>query len=375
MKKLLILLSLSLTFFSCGKAENTEEIENKKESFEIELELFKNFEGTFQIEKTGKISPSQDIILSSKAGGRVSSIEVDFGEEVLFGKRLINLIDNVSNYGLNLEKTSLSLEGAKLNYEANKISLDKIVGDAKNNLEKIEQDYSILEKTILENEKSSQLNLDQSQIYGDVITSSSIQLDKIDNSIKKAELDYKNFLKSNSEQVKAFTITSKNDFINLKNIYSDVINLGDGLLGVTKLNKKKNDSFEDYLGLKDSIHLKLTEEKLLGLIDYKIENLSSVDGKSMQEIYILGEEAYPKVISFLNNLYLVLDNSVENIYFTDVKISGYKTQISSYKTSSSSYYTSFLNTKPSKDKFLNTYKNLEESNFEQIELLKKIEYY
>lgn len=370
MKKIIILLFLSLTLISCWDDNNTEKKETSKQDFIIETKKMKSFDWNFEIEKTWKISPSQDIILSSKAWGRVSSISVKFWDKVTSWKRLINLTDNVSNYWLNLEKTNLSVEASRLTYESSKISLDKTVSDAKINLEKLSQDYEILEKTILENEKSSQLNLDQSKTSSGVTTSSSIQLDKLDNSIKKAELDYNNLLKSNKEQISALNTTSENDFINLKNIYSDIINLWDWILWVTDLNKRKNDSFEDYLWLKDSMQLKLTEDKLLDLIDYKENKLLTVDWKNMEEIYSIWGITYPKLIDFLDKLYLTLDNSIENIYFTSTQISWYKTQISWFKTSASWNYTSFLNTKTSKEKFINTYKDTENSTYEQIKLLK-----
>jgi hypothetical protein len=62
------------------------------------------------------------------------------------------------------------------------------------------------------------------------LTTSSIQLDKIKNTIKKSELDYENLKKNNLEQIKSFETTSQNDYLNLKNLFTDVIDFSDNLL-------------------------------------------------------------------------------------------------------------------------------------------------
>lgn len=371
MKKILILLLLIFILVSCWKIDKAENKIPKKLDIFIETQKISSFSWSYEIEKTWKISPSQDIVLSSKAWWRVSSIKVKFWDNIYVWERLINLEDNISNYWLNLQKTNLWLKNSKLNYDSNKINLDKRVADAQLNLDKLQRDYEILKKTILESKKNAELNLKQSKTSSWLVTSSSIQLEKIDNTIKKAELDYNNLLKSNKEQITIFNITSINDFINLKNLYSDIINFWDSILWVTDLNKRKNDSFEDYLWIKNSLQLKLTQQNLISLINYNKNKLKKIDWKNMKEIYLVWTEAYPKLIDFLDNLNLVLDNSVANIKFSNAQITWYKTQLSWFKNSVSWKYAAFLNTKTSKDKFLNTYKDKEKSSLEQIELLKK----
>jgi len=276
MKKILTLLLLIFLLFSCSKEEKVE-TKIEKSDFFVETQKLSKFWGEYKIKKTWKISPSQDIILSSKASWRITKINTKFWDKVYVWKNLISLWDTVANYWLNLKKTNLSTQSSRLSYESTKISLDKTVEDFKINLSKLEKDYINLKNTIKENTASSQINLDQSKTWSWLLTTSSIQIKKIENTIKKSELDYSNLLKSNIEQIKSFETTSENDYINLKNLYTDVINFSDNLLWVTDLNKRNNDKFEDYLWKKNIIFTKQVEQDLKKLIKFKAENFKELN--------------------------------------------------------------------------------------------------
>lgn len=364
MNKIIILISIFL-LFSCWEEEKIiEKIE--KQDFFVETKKIKDFSNKYEIKKTWTIKSSQDIFISSKVSGEIEDIQVSFWEEVQNWQPLFTIGDSDWNYSLNLEKTNLWIESSKLSYSSQKISLDKRISDYKISLEKLEKDYNILIKTVNENIKSSKnrlnqtkINLEQSNTSSWVITTSTIQIEKIKNNIEKVELDLENLKKSNIEQIKSFETTWKNDYINLKNLYTDIIDFSDKLLWVTFINKDKNDRFDDYLWRKDSVFLKTVEKELLEIIDFKKNNFSDL------------EEWYWKLINFLDNLDIVLDNSIENIYFTQNEINWYKSKISWYKSSLSWKYNWFLSFKSNVEKFQNTYKNNEKSLAKQVELLKK----
>jgi len=374
-KKVLILLTLTTLLFSCGEEKKVGD-KVEKQDFFVETKKINSFSWTYEIKKTWKIQSSQDIVLSSKASWRIKDINVSFWDKVHIWKSLISMSDNVANYWLNLEKTNLSVESSRLNYESTKINLDKAVNDNKINLEKLEKDYEILKKTLEQNTKSSEINLEQSKTSSWLTTTSSIQIEKLNNTIQKSEFDLENLKKSNLEQITSYETTSKNDFLNLKNLFTEIIDFSDKMLWVTKLNKDKNDSFEDYLWVKNSISKKQTEKELLELIKFrkeKFDNLENIDFEinNLESVFILWEEGYPKVISFLDNLEKVLDYSIENIYFSQTTIDTYKTKINWYKSSLALKYNWFLTFKSNVEKFLNTYKDSEKSSLKQIELLKK----
>jgi len=392
--KIIILIFSIFLLFSCWKEEKIVE-KTEKQDFFVETKKIKDFSNKYEIKKTWTIKSSQDIFISSKVSGEIKNIQVSFWEEVWNWQPLFTIADSDWNYALSLEKSNLWIESSKLSYSSQKISLDKRISDSKINLEKLEKDYNILIKTVNENIKSSKnrlaqtkINLEQSKTGSWITTTSNITIDKIKNNIEKAELDLENLKKSNIEQIKSFETTSKNYYINLKNLYTDIIDFSDKLLWVTFTNKDKNDRFDNYLWIKDSVFLKTVEKELLEIIDFKAKQFDETkvnfivlegDGKDSlnTELKINNlnfnylDNWYPKINTFLDHLDIVLDNSIENIYFKQDEINWYKSKISWYKSNLSWKYNWFLNFKSNVEKFKNTYKNNEKSLAKQIKLLKK----
>ena len=394
MNKIIILIFSIFLLFSCWKEEKIVE-KTEKQDFFVETKKIKDFSNKYEIKKTWTIKSSQDIFISSKVSGEIKNIQVSFWEEVWNWQPLFTIADSDWNYALSLEKSNLWIESSKLSYSSQKISLDKRISDSKINLEKLEKDYNILIKTVNENIKSSKnrlaqtkINLEQSKTGSWITTTSNITIDKIKNNIEKAELDLENLKKSNIEQIKSFETTSKNYYINLKNLYTDIIDFSDKLLWVTFTNKDKNNRFDNYLWIKDSVFLKTVEKELLEIIDFKAKQFDETkvnfivlegDGKDSlnTELKINNlnfnylDNWYPKINTFLDHLDIVLDNSIENIYFKQDEINWYKSKISWYKSNLSWKYNWFLNFKSNVEKFKNTYKNNEKSLAKQIKLLKK----
>ena len=361
MFKKIIFSTFFLFLVSCSNEEVLINETIDKNNFNIETSSFSSFTGWYDIVKTWKIQPIQDITLSSKANWRVWEIFTDFWNDVYIWDKLIALYDTVSNYWLNLEKSNLWVESSKLNYDSTKISLDKQVWDFKINLDKLEKDHEILEKTLVENIKSAKLNLDNS-------------INNVDVGItNKAQLDYDNLIKTNLEQIKSFETTSENDYLNLKNIFIDVIDFSDKLLWVTPLNRTLNDSFEDYLWaknrwLKNQLELDLIE--LISFNDNLFNSLSSQNFEidKLNNVFIVLDEWYWKIIPFLNDLESLLKYSLDNVNLTSANISWYEFTINWYQSSISWNHTSFLNFKSNVEKFLNTYKDNEESFKKQLEI-------
>ncbi len=364
-KKILAFLFLSLLVISCSsKEEKNKKPESlKKQDFFVETKKLSSFSGSYEIKKTWKIKPSQDIILSSKASGRVWNIQVKFWDNIYVWKNLIKLFDNVSNYWLNLEKTNLSLESSILNYEQNKIILDKQVSDFQIALSRQKKDHEILEKKLKQDIKLAKINLDNSLSWNNSWSWF----------ISKAKLDYDNLLNSNQEKIKSFELSSRNNYLSLKNIFVDMIDFSDWLLWVTKLNKDRNNSFENYLWVKNSTFLKNTQNSLLDIIDFKKNKLDSINSQELdinklEQFFEIWEIWYPKAISFFDDLEKVLDNSIENVYFSRTQIDSYKSTINTYQTQLQNNYNSFLSFKSSLREFLNTYKNNEQALKKTLEL-------
>lgn len=370
MKKIISILLIISFLASCWSSDIVvEDInqENTKTDFYIETKNFSDFWNDYEIKKTGKISSSQDIVLSSKATWMVSWIYAKAWDEVYVWTPLLKLDDNVANYYLNYKKAELSLESSKLNYEQTKVSLDKQVKDTELNLSKIKKDYELLQKTWEENLASAKITLDNS------LTSNSTSLFYSTWTISKAELDYNQLVDSNKQQIKSFETTVAKDYLNLKNLFTDIIDFSDKLLWVTDVNEEENDSFQDYIWAKNTALKKELEQDLKDLIKFKSEKFDIIvddwfEIDRLKDILIIWDDGYSKTISFLDKLEKIFDYSIESVSFSASMISWYKAQINSYQTTLQWNYSAFLTFKSSVESFLNTYKTNEEVLRKQLDI-------
>lgn len=348
MKKVIILTLLSLVLVSCW-TEIDDNSEVLKNDFLIETKTIAEFENDIFIEKSWKISSSQDIDLSSQASWRVNSILVKEWDIVYKWQTIAKLEDNISNYWLALQRAQNSLDKAKINYETTERQLNKQISDLKINLENLKID-----------EESSK---------------SSLELEKIENSIKKLAIDYDNLKISNSQSVSSFKVSLSKDLINFTTYIDDVIDFSDRILWVTDKNEDKNDLFEDYLGADDYLQKKETVKKFNELLDYRNNELVKVSFDFDWDTWFASNmniisNWYLKIWNLLTSLDLTFDNSISSIWsLSDSDIASYKWNISSFWVSYNTYNWSFISLKNSINSFLDTFRNSEESLLKQIELL------
>ncbi|MDD3144569.1 MAG: biotin/lipoyl-binding protein [Candidatus Gracilibacteria bacterium] len=276
MKKIISVVLLSAYIFtSCGSNGVDVAVNEGKKDFFIDVKKIGDFNNIAYLNKTGKLDSTQNISLSSSANGRVKSILVKSGDNVSEGQVLAVLDDNLSNYNLTLASSENNLAAAKNNLEVVKNSLES----SKNNLEKAKLNYESTKIKLDKAVSDIQRNLGNLQLSDDT-TSTSIEIDKLNNSINKLEADYKNLQSSNNETLSGFVRSLDKESIVLKNFVTDIIYFSDDILGVTEANKNKNNAYEIYLGAKDNSQ-KIESENLLGdLIEYK---------KSVLDTFEIGE--------------------------------------------------------------------------------------
>lgn len=347
--KIITLLLLSLTLLtSCWKEEITEEW---KKDFLIETKNISDFWNKYIVEKVWTVWSMQNISISSQVNWRVNSVYIKEGQYVNKWETILTISDNIANYGLSLASAKNNLEKAKLNYESTEVSLDKAIADIKRDLNNSEID--------------------------NLWSTSSLELEKIENSIKKVWLDFDNLKISNQEQINWFKNSFNRDVTNFSIFVEDVIDFSDELLWVTDKNKDENDDFEDYLWRKDTQQLNDTKQILRDLITYNNSKLNglnynfewTVEFSSNVEII---SEWYILIDKLLVELDEVMDNSITSIWnLSDTQLSGFKSQISAFNTIYNWNNSSFVSLQNSLNGFLETYQNSEESLLKQIELLEQ----
>ncbi len=386
----IILLSLILAFiiFWNWWEDTTEETntstwttfnENGKIDFFIETKKSTDFNKVSYLEKTAKVISGEDLTLTSQANWKINKIYVKEWDNVANWQKVIDLVDSIGAYWLNLEKANIWVDGAKIDYSSQKVNLNKAVDDAKINLEKAENEYVNTKKSLEKTLEQSKLSLDSSKTV-DVDTTLTLQLQKLNNNLAKAELDVENLKQNNIEQLKSFQNSALSTYDLLDNLMTDIIDFSDTILGITPQNKKLNDDYENFLWKKDSQHLADTEQLFKDFSIFKETSFDTLDiesltfGSGSQEdydkIFLIGDEWYNTAKTLLKDLTRVLDTSIVSVWsLWQPEINAYKSQINWYESQTQWSYSSYLGFKSQVRTFLNTYKNSEKSAKENLKLL------
>lgn len=363
---ILLILLLWLTLNSCWEEASGNEIpvEPEKRDFFIETKKYSDFDNEATLDKTGVLSSTQNITVSSNASWRIRDIYVKVWDVVKTGQTIAVLDDNIANYWLSVESTRNSinavknsedvaknnLERAKLNYESTKSSLDKQIADIERNLN----------------------NLDTTSN-----TSTSVEIAKIDNSIAQLNITYNNQINSNKTTINGYANSLNKEFSTLRTFIDDIITFSDDILGVTDENSYKSSSFKIYLWAKNSAQKSETENLLKELITFKKNNLENksvyIDNDEDVRWYITEiNNIYTKILTYLNAIDTTLGNSIAwGGTLTDADISSYRNKVSWFKTTHNSYKSAFVSFENWVNSFLDSYKAWEESVLKQIENLEK----
>ena len=353
--------------------------ENWKVDFFIETKKSQNFNKVSYLEKTARVISGEDLTLTSQASGKINKIYVKEWTNVANGQKIMDLVDSIGAYGLNLEKANIWVEWAKIDYASQKVNLNKAVDDAKINLEKAQNEYNNTKKSLEKTLAQTKLSLDSSKNVEED-TTLALQIQKLNNNLAKAELDVENVKNSNIEQLKSFQNSALSTYDLLDNLMTDIIDFSDSILWVTQQNKKLNDNFEIFLWKKDTQHLSQTEQLFKDFSSFKentfdtlnVEGLTFWTGSQdeFERIFLVGDEGYETAKQLLKDLTKVFDTSIVSIWSLDqAQINAYKAQINWYESQTQWSYSSYLSFKSQVITFLNTYQNNEKSAEENLKLL------
>lgn len=377
MKKTISIITLvSLLFLtSCGKETVEKEVEKK--DFAVHVTEFKDFTSEAILDKTWKISSSQDINMTSNVSGRVGNILVREWDKVNQWEILAVIDDTIANYWISLSRAKNSLDRAKINYDSQKINLDKAVFDTDINLKKLKSNLVALKEDTDENLKNAESDLENSD-YTLADSKSALELQKLDNAIKKAELDYQNKIVADNESLEWFYSSIKKEYNAMRIFLDDVVEFSDELLWVTERNKDKNDNIDIYLGAKDSAQKSETKDQLKSLIAYQKNTFNPYDINSVDSEEELIDALTKISDSFnfskdlLNDLELTLNNSIESVnVLSSLDLANYQGVVNGYQAALQWNYTSFLAFDNWVNSFLRTYQQNQKSILESISLLKK----
>lgn len=370
MKKIIILFLLSIFLVSCFQ-EKAEKIE-KKQEFILETKNFWDFEKKYFLEKTSKIEPSSEVILFTKISWKVEKINVKEWEKIKKWQNLVSFSDDTLFLWTNHKQSLLALEQAKINYENQKINLEKNINDIILNIEKQKNNLENAKKTLDQdliqaqnNFQNSNLNLENSK--------SSLDVEKIENAIEKQKFDLETLKKTDSEKIDSFILNLKNQKDNLNNLYISSVEFWDNLFNVK--NPLYQSQKDVYIWPSDTQKKQEAKDFLKKMIDFQENDLSNLNIENKEEIqkYMEKIDFWHKLLNdFLNSTLETLNNSLTWVtWFTELEKNNFLTKLNSLSSTNFSLQNAFISLKNQINSFLKTYKDNEKSILKQIELAKK----
>lgn len=382
MKKIVSLILLSSLLVSCWRTQPSEvEETNEKTDFFIETTLWSEFANTSSLEKVWQVTSSQDISLTANTNGRVSSVFVKVWDSVSAWQVIARLEDTIWNLWINLERSRIAIERAKINYESNEIALDKQVFDARTQLENLRRNLTAARLDAQQNLLQAEDNLNSSNV-DNIDSQSALRLQQIDNNIEKSQLDYEIKVAADAQQIKSYSASLRRDFNALTNYMDDVIDFSDNILWVTEINRNENKRFEQFLWALDTEQKTISKNFLRQLISSREwSDFSSQDALLKQ--WDLSEQQILETIDYISGRYELIDDllmALEQTLFNSTpsvgelsqqQIDWYLTQINGFQSQSQWTYGAFISFSSWVKSFLETYRENQNSILKWIQLQKK----
>lgn len=290
----------------------------------VETQLIGLGDFSEQISVIGRVAPVREAIVSTQGTGFIGSASADIGDRVVAGQVLATIADTYGLSGYSIEEAEIGVISAGLTRDNTLVSLEQSLESARISLERAQKDYD-----------STRLSTD-----GETIS--------------RAELDLENYITTQEKTLAGYEITYLNQLQNFQSLIANVIDTTDILVGVSEINKSRNDAFEMFLGVRDSAQKTQTELSIQRLLPYKTwipEPTKTLTERvqEMQRVYLIVNDVLTQTETMLINT--ITDTS----RLTEAELAAYRATIDGYQTQYSSVsggLVSYLNTAQS---FLATY--------------------
>lgn len=290
----------------------------------VETQLIGLGDFSEQVSVIGRVAPIRETTISTQATGFIGSVSVEAGDRVVAGQVLATIADTYGLSGYAVEEAEIGVTSAGLTRDNTIVSLEQSLESARISLERAQKDYD-----------STRLSAD-----GETVS--------------RAELDLQNYITTQEKTLAGYEITYQNQLQNFQSLIANVIDTTDILVGVSEINKSRNDAFEMFLGVRDSAQKTQTELSIQRLLPYKTwipDPTKSLTERvqEMQRVYLIVNDVLTQVETMLIN------TITDSARFTDSDLAAYRSTIDGYQTQYSSVsggLVSYLNTAQS---FLATY--------------------
>lgn len=317
-------------------------LEKQKESTQTTIQT----EETVIVEKWN-ISKTVDVVGSAELvdeqklkftqQGTIVKVNVKEGDTIKKWQIIAELDKTQPNY--KIEQAKLSLENAKLKLQdllgnsvdaSQVLSSKKTIEDTKNKIELLDMEIS---NFIQERDDTlASLKKDREMKEKDLqSTQSKLETYKSEyqTSLLQQENGEENTSIQNTDKVQGMQQTALQDIV-----YGEESLLSiDYILGYTKENKDKNDSYEMYLWKKDSMTLSSAEEYFVKT-QVSLNVLKNYNKEDIFTTLQYENDFFSNLFSLADYTYKAVEGSIENLAFTQTKIDSLKSSLSGIRQKS-----------------------------------------
>ena len=322
MKKIIALLLLVTLLSSCG-ANSTSQNDKIQKKYSTYVVKTGHIDSANKF--TGYTSGIKEVMLATKVPGRITYLAKNVWDRVRVGELLASTdgaeAKNWYSTATNIVNSLYALKKqTELAYDWQIASVKAKIAQAKIGIKWVstwlEDTKNITEKQL----ETAKTGIEQAKLWLETAKKN------LEETKKTLEVKEKNILSGWKSAITQNFILSTN-----------IIDFADKTLWITQKNKNFNDKFEDYLWVKDSIHLNQTKQlfkdtkkefdEYKKFYDEKIDN-KNPSKEELIEWLKIADKYSEKQKKLLKELYKVLDDSIENIYFPIAMINEYKKNIS-----------------------------------------------
>lgn len=330
MKKIITTIILtSLILSSCGQVAEVKV--EKPEAKNVKTSVAKMDYFTEQTRLIGKISTLSETSINPLVSWVVNKINIEVGQKVKAWQVLATLDLSNTSYWISYDNAKTGLNNSINSYNLTEESIKKDLESAK-----LQLDNAKLAKENTYSATDKQLELAQTQLNNitnnknNLLNTTSESLKNAELSLTNAKISIDNFKKNSEIQIKSLNDQEKSIYDNIKiaidNSYisfDNALTQFDLILWVTDKNENNNDSYETYLGAKNTESKTQSRSSFLeakNLFDkYSQENNFETKEKiivSQENLILLTD----KLTTLCDNMITMINNSITSSNFSQSQL-------------------------------------------------------
>jgi multidrug resistance efflux pump len=279
MKPIIVISLLSTLILSaCGSSTEPTTVSAEKTPFIVETFVVWGTVSPVTVEKSGRITASSSLTLTTQWAGEISRITVREWQSVKAGTVIATLKDTQNNYDLRYAQAINTLKVQNASIETTRISLIQSVDNARIGYERARQAYETL--------------------------------------TGKNALSYDTLVNANTKTLKSYNEAWRTYLIDVEKSMTAMLYDGDKILGITTNYEYANDAWEPYLGSRvgDTRALAINSWNKTytarGEIRARIEKNKTIDVSGLQAEFDIVSKGYTQTREFADAMLYMIQNNV-----------------------------------------------------------------